>query len=465
MLKKIKESWNQFWLTPASASDLGKLRFVMFTGGSIFHFFYQEVWEIPDFYHQWQPISFFQLFPGPLSEELQGYIHLCWVLFYFVAGLGIFFRPLAILGSVLGLIYLGHDYNFGVVYHSHHIYIMSCCILSFSAADRGFVFWKKSDPEYRWEYQWPIRWVQTYVVYVMFLCGLEKIFIGGPITWAFSDAFYMRTLVHPYKTPLRDWLLDQPLVASQILSFLGLYVAEVFAPLALFRKGIARFYVYFWISFHVFVLFIFGFHVGFFSQVFAYFSLFFFPDWNKKGQLISAGIAAPARAKTNISCLVFVFYFMALTQPLLGKREDWPFSWFGMYSGVVSRDGLSRWDFDYVDEAGNRYDLLGENGPYLYLRFDTLLRGLERKFNNHVIKPPGDLNVTREAIEQIREVMLSTAKFQLEYQKIETRGGSIQLRFKRWKRFHYDQRLNPDENVVVNEIPIEEVLGEMSQAQ
>lgn len=465
MNKKFSDSWSQFWFTPASADDLGKLRFILFTCGSIFHFFYQEVWEIPDFYHHWQPISFFQLLSGPLSNEVQKYIHLVWVASYFLAGLGIFFRPLALMGSILGLIYLGHDYNFGVVYHSHHIYIMSCCILSFSSADKGFVFWRKSDPQFHWKYRWPIRWVQTYVVYVMFLCGLEKVFIGGPVTWAFTDAFYMRTLIHPYKTPLRDWLLDQPLFVSQILSFLGLYVAEVFAPFALFRRGIARFYVYFWISFHVFVLFIFGFHVGFFSQVFAYSSLFFFPVRSKESKMIADGTNVPQGRMVKFSLCLFIFYLFAISQPLLGKREDWPFSWFGMYSGVVSRDGLSRWDFDYIDQNGNRYDLLGENGPYLYLRFDTLLRGLERKFNNQVITPPGDLRVTDEVIHRVREVMVSSANFQMEKQNIQVKGGSVQLRFKRWKRFQFEQRFQPDEDVLVVNIPVEVLRSKSYQIQ
>ncbi len=455
--QSVSTIWNKFWFTPGSALELGILRFLLFSGGALFHFLHQESWETEDFFVQWQPISFFQLFSGPLSNDVKSYIHLSWVIIYFVAGLGIWFRPLAILGSVLGLIYLGHDYNFGVVYHSHHMYIMSCCILSFSRADRGFLLFGKSDVAFRPEYRWPVRWVQSYVIYIMFLCGIEKMVIGGPIQWAFSDAFYMRAVVHPHKTLLRDWLIEQPLFVSQIFSFLGLYVAEVMAPLALFRLYFARFFVGFWVSFHVFVMFIFDFHFGFFSQVFAYSSLVLPMRSNPDLSTKDSENLGSSRNRMLISLGILVFYLFAVSQPIFGKREDWPFSWFGMYSGTVSRDGLSRWDLDYVDQEGREFDLMGENGPYLYLRFDTIFRGLVREYNNQVIVPPGDLKVTEDAISKAKEVLLPSVKYQLQLKKISIQGGAIRLRFKRWKRFHYDLRKNPDENVVVIEIPINEL--------
>jgi hypothetical protein len=120
------------------------------------------------------------------------------------------------------------------------------------------------------DFSW-IDWsMKIFVVFVMTLTGLQKLYYGGGSEWALSDAFYVRIAVNPYSSPLAKIVLDSPLFVSQLFAFYALFIIELLSPLALFNKRIGLLYFFFWSSFHLGVTLLFGNHYLFYSQIFVY---------------------------------------------------------------------------------------------------------------------------------------------------------------------------------------------------
>jgi hypothetical protein len=271
-MNKIAALWNQFWFKPGSELNFKLVRFFIFTGGAVFGFFVVDS-HPATFYDHWQPISFYHLLDGPLNHETLKILRWLWLAFGFIAGFGLFYPVTALLTFICGAIFLGHDYNFGVVYHSHHMYIMGVTILTFSEWFQLLTGKNKDRAEY---YNWSIQWVKCYVVWVFFLCGIEKLYAGGGLNWAFSESFYMRLWTNPYHPPLTQWALEQPLFVSQIFAGIALLVVELFAPLAFWGRRMGVVYFFIWSFFHLAVTLTYGNHLTFYSHIFCYTA---FIDW------------------------------------------------------------------------------------------------------------------------------------------------------------------------------------------
>jgi hypothetical protein len=213
-----------------------------------------------DFYKHWKPISYYTFLNGPLDSLTLSFTRVGWTLFACLAGLGFLRIPFALIGCLFAMINLGHNYNFGNVYHSYTLYMGSLLLLAF-----GPLMNSKSK-----DFSW-IDWsMKIFVVFVMTLTGLQKLYYGGGSEWALSDAFYVRIAVNPYSSPLAKIVLDSPLFVSQLFAFYALFIIELLSPLALFNKRIGLLYFFFWSSFHLGVTLLFGNHYLFYSQIFVY---------------------------------------------------------------------------------------------------------------------------------------------------------------------------------------------------
>ena len=215
----------------------------------------------PDFYSEWVPISFFKVLSTPLSSGVLVGTRILWTICACLAGLGFGRRLLGLLACLFACINLGHNYNFGNVYHSYSLYMGALILLGI-----GPWFGKTRDQLEEW-----IKFsLKVYVVYVMTLTGVQKLYYGGGLSWALSDAFYIRIGINPYSSPFAKLVLDGPLLLSQVLAAYALFVIELSSPLVFLNKRLGLFYFLMWSSFHVGVTLLFGNHWLFYSQIFVY---------------------------------------------------------------------------------------------------------------------------------------------------------------------------------------------------
>jgi len=239
----------------SNSLKLKTVEFCILTLGTLYVWYNFNVFP-PDFFEVWKPISFYKLFSRPLSNDLLGIFKFGWIFFLVLAGLGIggyFFR---IIGAVSAIILLGHHYNFGNVYHGTHVYMGAVMILCLLPRPKSSALL--------------ISYLKYFVVFVMVLTGLQKLWYGGGFDWAFTDAFFVRLASHPYQPPVGQAVLEGPLILSQIFAGWALIVAELLAFVSLFHKNLGRVYFFIWSSFHLGVTFVFGNHFMFYSQIFVY---------------------------------------------------------------------------------------------------------------------------------------------------------------------------------------------------
>lgn len=244
-------------------NNISICRFLIFSLGSLYIFYNSYGQILPPDEH-WKPISFYRLLSGPISSITYNSVNYFWLVTSFIAGIGCRFRLFSILTFVSGLFLLGYEYNFGHVYHSKHLYIGS---IGF------FALWGESE--------YSLKLIRYYAVYILFITGLEKLYFGEGLTWAFSSNLYIQILESPVQTYLGKWILDQKLWVSQILAFKALVLVELLSPLALlmFQKyKSALIFVIGWSLFHIMVTLTFGGHTQFFSHFFCYSA---FINWQK----------------------------------------------------------------------------------------------------------------------------------------------------------------------------------------
>ena len=165
-------------------------------------------------------------------------------------------------------LFLGYKYNFVRMYHSYHMYVMVLIIISLGHAADVYSLKRLKNNIKHWQYHWPVQLSKLYVVYVYFICGVEKLYFRG-VDWAFSDNLYLIIFGTPQEAFLKDWILDQPLWVAQALAFWSLFVCELFAPLSLINRYWGYCYWLIWLSFHLGVTFTLGGHSRFFSQLVA----------------------------------------------------------------------------------------------------------------------------------------------------------------------------------------------------
>lgn len=206
----------------------------------------------------WLPISFYALLSDPLSLQLINILKWISYVFSLLASLGILFSVTSKIAVITMVFSIGYQYNFGTISHSLHLYLGALIILSFAPK----CLKSKRD--------WHIELIKYWIVFVMLTLGLQKLFYGEGLNWAFSDTFYIRLMALPYHTPLATRVLDSNIILSQLLAAYSLFVVELFSPLALLNKRIGLIYFFIWSTFHIGVTLLMSGHYKFYSQVFVY---------------------------------------------------------------------------------------------------------------------------------------------------------------------------------------------------
>lgn len=251
-------------------------------GPATWYIFFKGHYYPDNFYETWQPISFYHLLSGPWSQNFLDGLRYLWFIFCQFTFISLYprfykernYRLLSVPATILAILFLGHDYNFGTIYHGTHLYVAVCLLLSLAPKNR-----KNRDSPYDWH----IPLIKSFISFMLFSAGLQKIFKGG-VDWFTTDALFIKMALLPAHPPLASLLLEAPLWVHQLLGFIILIGVQLSAPLALISPVTGLFYFILWSLFHIGASLIFSVGTSFYSQIFCY-AIFLSPSLIKHNPL------------------------------------------------------------------------------------------------------------------------------------------------------------------------------------
>jgi hypothetical protein len=144
------------------------------------------------------------------------------------------------------------------------------------------------------------------------------------------------------------------------------------------------------------------------------------------------------RKKQFISICIILFCIICLYQPLDGYREDWPFSFFGMYKGRLGTENVFRMDADIVlpnNDVISIFDL-----PLNYYHMADVLE----KYQDKILTMNSD--TIKSELSQIFEKDILP---QIDRCKKCTGAKEIIVRRRYWSNFSENNKHSPDENTVI----------------
>lgn len=213
----------------------------------------------PDYFLQWtqvpapfwHPRGLLRIFSEPLSADVIAYSFHAWRWLTVACLFGVFFRWLAPLWWVLGLIVITNGHSYGYQGHVYMPLVLAGLPLCFSRASDALSFdsWKKTPPQTvdAQAYLLPIRTIQIVLVLAYFAAGVSKLRFGG-LEWItgdtlrnylirssliFSDSNQLAHIVQ-----LNEVLYQIPWLCN-LLAF-GAVLLEVSMPLALWKRQFAK---------------------------------------------------------------------------------------------------------------------------------------------------------------------------------------------------------------------------------
>lgn len=163
--------------------------------------------------------------------------------------------------------------------------------------------------------------------------------------------------------------------------------------------------------------------------------------------------------KRALLIAIFLFFAAAIAQPLGGNLETWPFSFFGMYSGMLSRDDLVQVQIDYQPPNGEPRNVFpGENGYYVCEKISFLLSDTVVGYNNGILSEGSGVRVTPEKINEIIRVVRLDVVPMILRKNWNDPEAKIIVHFKYWKLFSFDKRFQPDRDQILYSASLKELL-------
>lgn len=213
----------------------------------------------PDYFLQWSkvppqfwyPRGFLRLFSEPLSPDVIVSSFCIWRWLTLACLFGVFFRWIAPIWWLLGLVVITNGHSYGYLGHVYMPVVLAGLPLCFSQASDAFSFdsWRKPQPALVnvQAYILPVRTMQVVLVLAYFAAGVSKLRFGG-LEWItgdtlrnylirssliFSDSNQLAHVVQLNQVLYRiPWLCN-------VLAF-GAVLLEVSMPLALWKRQFAK---------------------------------------------------------------------------------------------------------------------------------------------------------------------------------------------------------------------------------
>jgi hypothetical protein len=242
---RIAAAWNGYFYQPTAPAALGAFRVVFYLTAllhSLYHF-RLGYFDYPEFL--FEPAGVFLAFPLPQPDRamVSTLYYLLWVaLALSIAGTG---RSPRVLAAVLALYIYGVRYSYGFHFKAETGVCLCLLVMAIACCDDALAWRKTPSPERLRSnagaglYSWPLQFVRTYWVFLIFTAGLFKLLRTG-WDWAEGDAihqvlvrqmYYFYPHAHP-PTPLGSFLLQH-----KNLTLLGSWfslLVELAAPSILF---------------------------------------------------------------------------------------------------------------------------------------------------------------------------------------------------------------------------------------
>ena len=350
----------------------------------------------------WTPVGLFHFYPKDLVfSELQIYLLLHTLgLFLFFAMIGFFTRISACISFVLAFLFLGYPNNFGTVFDSDCLFLVTLFILIFSnmgsflSVDNFFrKTWSKKEEEFQlfWAF-WTIKLIITLVCLFYLTSAIQKLRFSGS-DWFLSDHMSI-SFIH-MGFPIGIYL-SQFLLFSKFTALSGL-ITQILAFIPIFYSRANLLFFYLFALFHIIVDVTFGTH---FNKHFIV--LLFLIPWgnflqsekNKKLKLelfnkgfwlsfLSFLKIKKPRLKNSIiltvmSVLSFFTIFMSLYAPYI-KKHLYPFSTTTMYAWI-DKEPIKRRIIFVVDKDNKRRKLeKTEIWPLAYDKLFSKVKALEKE--------------------------------------------------------------------------------------
>jgi hypothetical protein len=161
--------------------------------------------------------------------------------------------------------------------------------------------------------------------------------------------------------------------------------------------------------------------------------------------------------RKKISIFIFVFYAVALLQMFGGRREDWPFSFFGMYKGKISPHNVVRLDIDLIRPDSNQPQSLFpflSNSFYLTEKLLTPISGFHMLKDRTVKSHHGEIQDGDRVLIEVDKILGRDIIPQLRSQTdVWDPQNEIRISVKQWTPFKWQSRFDPNAQKVVYQAP------------
>ncbi len=242
----MTEAWHAFWFAPGNATHLGIIRVLFF----VFLFFVagkSTIREWARLYHRtpafWRPVSFFRWFPAPPTTR--GFVRVVdigvvvWKASILWAATGLLFPLGAFAATIMTLLMLGYENQFGKTNHARTLLPIIALILACAPADDLCYRPVFELTDARYGYFWPIQLGRVQVAIVWFFAGVSKLKHSG-WRWGVTDNLSTLLRLHvmdyyfvpPKAMPLSRWLSRQDWLCRVLA--VGTLVLELAFPIGLF---------------------------------------------------------------------------------------------------------------------------------------------------------------------------------------------------------------------------------------
>ena len=354
------------------------------------HFYYYQL--IPK--NLWSPVGVFKFYPQDMMFSLMEsfiILNVCCV-FLFFAMIGFLTRISAIVSFILALLLLGYPNNFGTIYDTHCLFLVTLFVLIFSNMGDSLsidnLLFKRIHRDKKlqlfWSL-WTVKLIITLTCLFYFTSGVQKLRISG-LDWLLSDhmAISFMHLGHPIGLYLSQFSLF-----SQWTAWLSL-ITQIFSFLPILYSSLIPLFFVLFVLFHIIIDVTLGSHF----QTHFYVLVFLFPWGNGLPQLPGnfTGYFWPAfldvcKSKRSITkgiviAVVSLVSLFVITMSLYAPwtlQHLYPFSTTTMYAWI-DKEPIKRKIVFVVDRDNKKRRLKkSEIWPLTYDKLFSKFKALEKE--------------------------------------------------------------------------------------
>ncbi|MCF8059302.1 MAG: hypothetical protein K9K67_08400 [Bacteriovoracaceae bacterium] len=158
--------------------------------------------------------------------------------------------------------------------------------------------------------------------------------------------------------------------------------------------------------------------------------------------------------KDRLATFAFLIFLLIYLFQQFGRREDWPFTFFGMYKGGrFDTKPFYHFKVLYKDDSQFELNAYSFKVDFFFLdeKIRSILLGFKEDFNNDVIAVNERISEDKE--NEVKEFLLKNVKPLLDQQCENCKKGEISLHISYWDEMVFENYLKPDRSWVYTSVP------------